>query len=89
MGNERDCVYRMSPERNMSVREALVEASSFLGSCGVLEPQHNARLLLEHVLGLEGTAFYAALGDSFPSSVREEWERIIARKAAGEPAQYI
>lgn len=89
MGNERDCVYRMPPERNMSVREALVEASSFLGSCGVLEPQHNARLLLEHVLGLEGTRFYAALGDPFPSSVKETWERIIARKAAGEPAQYI
>ncbi|QDY84485.1 peptide chain release factor N(5)-glutamine methyltransferase [Paenibacillus polymyxa] len=89
MGNERDCVYRMPSERNMSIREALVEASSFLGSCGVLEPQHNARLLLEHVLGLEGTRFYAALGDPFPSSVKESWERIIARKAAGEPAQYI
>ncbi|MGZ0043374.1 peptide chain release factor N(5)-glutamine methyltransferase [Paenibacillus ottowii] len=89
MGNERDCVYRMPPERNMSIREALVEASSFLGSCGVLEPQHNARLLLEHALGLEGTRFYAALGDPFPSSVKKAWERIIARKAAGEPAQYI
>ncbi|MDQ0492589.1 release factor glutamine methyltransferase [Paenibacillus brasilensis] len=73
----------------MSIREALVEASSFLGSCGVLEPQHNARLLLEHVLGLEGTAFYAALADPFPASSKEAWEALISRKAAGEPAQYI
>lgn len=55
----------------------------------MLEPQHNARLLLEHVLGLEGTAFYAALGDPFPASGKEAWEAVIARKAAGEPAQYI
>ncbi|MET3207150.1 UNVERIFIED_CONTAM: release factor glutamine methyltransferase [Paenibacillus sp. PvR008] len=89
MGHERDFVYRMSPERSMSIREALVEASSFLGSCGLLEPQHNARLLLEHVLRLEGTAFYAALGDPFPASGKEAWEAVIARKAAGEPAQYI
>ncbi|MCC3379422.1 peptide chain release factor N(5)-glutamine methyltransferase [Paenibacillus farraposensis] len=89
MGHERDQVYRMSPERSMSIREALIEASSFLGSCGVLEPQHNARLLLEHVLGLEGTAFYAALGDPFPASGKEAWEAVVTRKAAGEPAQYI
>ncbi|WP_068497344.1 peptide chain release factor N(5)-glutamine methyltransferase [Paenibacillus kribbensis] len=89
MGHERDRAYRMSPDRSISIREALVEASSFLGGCGVLEPQHNARLLLEHVLGLEGTAFYAALADPFPASGKEAWEAIIARKAAGEPAQYI
>lgn len=89
MGHERDQVYRMSPERSMSIREALIEASSFLGSCGVLEPQHNARLLLEHVLRLEGTDFYAALGDPFPASGKEAWEAVVTRKAAGEPAQYI
>ncbi|ASR45550.1 peptide chain release factor N(5)-glutamine methyltransferase [Paenibacillus kribbensis] len=89
MGHERDRAYRMSPDRSISIREALVEASSFLGGCGVLEPQHNARLLLEHVLGLEGTAFYAALADPFPVSGKEMWEEAIARKAAGEPAQYI
>ncbi|EHS55220.1 hypothetical protein WG8_4790, partial [Paenibacillus sp. Aloe-11] len=83
MGHERDRAYRMSPDRSISIREALVEASSFLGGCGVLEPQHNARLLLEHVLGLEGTAFYAALADPFPVSGKETWEEAIARKAAG------
>ncbi|MDP4096110.1 peptide chain release factor N(5)-glutamine methyltransferase [Paenibacillus sp. P96] len=72
-----------------SIREALAEASSFLGTVGVMEPQHNARLLLEYVLGLEGTAFYAELGQPFPADRAAEWALVVNRKAAGEPAQYI
>ncbi|MDO7906505.1 peptide chain release factor N(5)-glutamine methyltransferase [Paenibacillus sp. JX-17] len=77
----------MTPNR--SIREALTEASSFLAGLGVLEPQHNARLLLEHVLGLEGAAFFAAMADPFPASGMVRWQDAIRRKAAGEPAQYI
>ncbi|WP_106767300.1 peptide chain release factor N(5)-glutamine methyltransferase [Paenibacillus faecalis] len=79
--------FRSTPER--SIREALVEASSFLSSCGVLEPQHNAQLLLESVLGLTGTAYYMALPEPFPEDRREAWDEAITRKAEGMPAQYI
>nr|WP_025681516.1 peptide chain release factor N(5)-glutamine methyltransferase [Paenibacillus massiliensis] len=79
--------YRMSPGR--SIREALTEASSFLAEAGVLEPQHNARLLLEHVLDMQGAAFYAELGQPFPAGKQQDWEAVVNRKAAGEPAQYI
>lgn len=79
--------FQMLPER--SIREALTEASSFLEINGVMEPLHNARLLLEHVLGMEGTAFYAALGEAFPAGQASAWESIISRKAEGEPAQYL
>lgn len=79
--------FTLTPER--SIREAFLEASSFLDGVGVLEPQRNAQLLLEHVLGLTGTAYYVALGDGFPEDRRSDFEDVINRKADGVPAQYI
>ncbi|HAG00497.1 peptide chain release factor N(5)-glutamine methyltransferase [Paenibacillus lactis] len=79
--------FALTPER--SIREAFLEASSFLDGVGVLEPQRNAQLLLEHVLGLTGTAYYLALGDGFPEDRRSDFEDVINRKADGVPAQYI
>ena len=76
----------MTPEQ--SCREAFVEASSFEKS-GVYEPQNNARLLLEHVLGVYGAAYYMMQPEPFPSELRSRWEDAVTRKAAGEPAQYI
>jgi release factor glutamine methyltransferase len=77
----------MTPEQ--SCREAFVEASSFLEKCGVYEPQNNARLLLEHVLGVYGVQYYMMQPEPFPGELRSRWEEAVTRKAAGEPAQYI
>ncbi|UUZ82567.1 hypothetical protein LJK88_00190 [Paenibacillus sp. P26] len=41
----------MSVKRPATIREAYVEASSFLQRSGVREPEANARSLLEHLLG--------------------------------------
>ncbi|MCA1294065.1 peptide chain release factor N(5)-glutamine methyltransferase [Paenibacillus sp. alder61] len=79
--------YVLSGDLNIS--EARREASSFLAARGVAEPESNAELLLRHVLGLEGAAYLAALRDPFPLERKAEWEEVIRRKAAGEPAQYI
>lgn len=83
---ERKC-FVSTPER--SIREAFIEASSFLEYCGVLEPQRNAQLLLEFVLGLTGTAYYMALPELFPEDRRTVWEEVVNRKGEGVPAQYI
>lgn len=56
---------------------------------GCVEPQRSAQLLLEHVLGLSGAAYYMALADPFPAAVKDAWEAGITRRAAGEPVQYI
>nr|WP_179945221.1 peptide chain release factor N(5)-glutamine methyltransferase [Paenibacillus durus] len=72
-----------------SIREAFAEASSFLSGLGVSEPQRSAQLLLEHVLGLSGAAYYMAMADSFPADKREEWEAAMTRRGSGEPVQYI
>ena len=77
----------MTPK--LSIREAFAEASSFFINCGVMEPQRNAQLLLEHVLGLSSTAYYMALPEPFPAAAISAWEDAVTRKAAGEPAQYI
>lgn len=79
--------YVLSGDLNIS--EARREASSFLAALGVAEPESNAELLLRHVLGLEGAAYLSALRDPFPLERKAEWEKVIRRKAAGEPAQYI
>lgn len=72
-----------------SNREAFVKASSFLEECGVLEPQNNAKLLLSHVLGLEGAAYYMALPELFPAEKMTAFIDAVNRKGDGEPAQYI
>ncbi|YCI25658.1 peptide chain release factor N(5)-glutamine methyltransferase [Paenibacillus sp. Z6-24] len=80
-------LFVMQPQR--SIREAYVEASSFLREQQVMEPESNTRLLLEWVLDLSGAAYYMALPDPFPADKREAWESAVNRKAQGEPAQYI
>lgn len=72
-----------------SIREAFAEASSFLAGHGLMEPQRSSQLLLEHVLGLSGAAYYMALADPFPLARKAEWEALVTRRAAGEPVQYI
>lgn len=72
-----------------SIREAFAEASSFLEEQGAHEPQRSAQLLLEHVLGLSGAAYYMALFDPFPAEKRADWEAAVTRRGRGEPAQYI
>lgn len=79
--------FELTPQR--SIREAFVEASSFLDSMRVMEPQRNAQLLLEHVLGVAGTSYYMALMEPFPADRRHALEDAINRKAQGVPAQYI
>lgn len=73
----------------LNIMEARREASSFLAASGINEPDSNADLLMRHVLGLEGAAYLMALRDPFPEDRKDEWEEVIRRKAAGEPAQYI
>ncbi len=79
--------FTMKPQQ--SIREAYVEASSFFRQHEVMEPESNARLLLEWVLGLSGAGYYMALPDPFPYERQVAWEEAVRRKAAGEPAQYI
>ncbi|MDF2937319.1 MAG: prmC [Paenibacillaceae bacterium] len=72
-----------------TIREAYVEASSFLKRHGVDEPAQNGQLLLEHLLGWSRTRLFLNWQDPFPEEKELDWQRLLSRRAGGEPVQYI
>jgi release factor glutamine methyltransferase len=73
----------------MTIHEACRQASSFLEAQGILEAQRQAEQLMGYLLGWDRTEFLLRLREPFPEELREQWERLVRRKAAGEPVQYI
>ncbi|CAH1193467.1 Release factor glutamine methyltransferase [Paenibacillus plantiphilus] len=79
-----------SPDRQpLTIGEACVQASLFLEGSGVGEPRANAERLLMHLLRLERAELLRDWRDEFPADLEAEWERLLERKADGEPVQYI
>ncbi|UKS26063.1 peptide chain release factor N(5)-glutamine methyltransferase [Paenibacillus sp. HWE-109] len=72
-----------------TIREAYVEASSFLGKLGVAEAASCVELLLQHLLGCTRTKLLFRFQEQFPVELAESWRQLVERKAAGEPVQYI
>jgi release factor glutamine methyltransferase len=72
-----------------TIREAFVRASSFLGEHGVDENKRIAELLLQHVLGMDRTELFMQWDCPFPLEKLGPWDEALARKASGEPLQYI
>lgn len=72
-----------------TIREACVQASSFLEESGVEEARSNAELLLMHVLKVDRMALLRDWNEPFAPELAATWEEVVRRKAAGEPAQYI
>lgn len=79
----------MRDNRAMTIREAYAEASSFLRRSGVGEPEANAGRLLEHLLGESRSGLLLRWPEPFPQEREADWKRLLARKASGEPVQYI
>jgi release factor glutamine methyltransferase len=76
-------------ERTQTIAEALREAARVLREAGVAEPRREAGTLLAHAAGLERT--YLLTHDEEPLTTEQlsRFESAIARRAAGEPSQYI
>lgn len=73
-----------------TIREACLQASSLFVEHDVLEPRANAERLLMHLLGLEDRSrLLLCWNEPFPDGHAGQWQEMVARKAAGEPAQYI
>lgn len=79
----------MHDERRITIREAYAEASSFLRQRGVREPEANAGRLLEHLLGESRSGLLLRWPEPFPREREADWQRLLERKASGEPVQYI
>ena len=63
------------------------EAAARLRAAGVESPEHDAEVLLAHVLGVERSRL--ALVDDVPAPAAEEYDVLVARRAAREPLQHL
>ncbi|WP_079914198.1 peptide chain release factor N(5)-glutamine methyltransferase [Paenibacillus sp. 32352] len=79
----------MTVERKLTIREAYVEASSFLQGHEVSEASNCAELLLQHLLGWSRSEMLLRWQEMFPVELEGQWCELLKRKAAGEPVQYI
>ena len=79
----------MNGRPETTIREAYMQASSFLRERAVRDAAAAAELLLCHVLNVERSELFMRWDERFPPAKREEWRRLLERKAAGEPVQYL
>ena len=73
----------------MTLGEALAAGAAILDQNHVASPRLTAEVLLSHAAGVERPFLYAHREDTLPAGERREYEAAIARRAAGEPLQYI
>lgn len=73
----------------VSIAEALRQASRALEQGGVAEARHEAASLLSHVLGRDRTFLISHAEEQLGDGEWERFEAMVARRFAGEPAQYI
>jgi len=72
-----------------TIREAFVEASSFLNRHGIEEAALSGEMLLQHLLGWSRSKLLLNWRDPFPEDLELEWQKLLGRRATGEPVQYI
>lgn len=77
------------PIAAMTIREAWLQASSFLRDRGAEDGEASAEWLLQHLLGLNRSEFFMRWNEAFPEERRERWNRMLERRARKEPVQYI
>src|SRR5688500_9666088 len=74
---------------SISIGEALRRAADVLEQNGVAEARREAGALLSHVIAGDRTFLISHAEDSIGEGEQRRLEELIARRAAGEPAQYI
>ena len=72
-----------------SIGEALRRAAQALDHAGVAEARREASSLLSHLVGEDRTFLISHAEDELGDSELRKFAAAIARRAAGEPAQYI
>jgi len=72
-----------------TIREVLFGASRFFEEKGIRSAQHNAEVLVQHVLGMDKMRMVLSLGEAFPEEKRAEFEALMRRRGEHEPLQYI
>ncbi|WP_232697913.1 peptide chain release factor N(5)-glutamine methyltransferase [Brevibacillus daliensis] len=73
----------------VTIREALVWASSFLREADTKDPRFEAELLIRSVIGMNRSQFLSSLPDPVSESDMEQIRQLCERRATNEPIQYI
>ncbi|MDQ3806421.1 MAG: peptide chain release factor N(5)-glutamine methyltransferase, partial [Acidobacteriota bacterium] len=79
----------MSERHSPTVAEALREGAESLRAAGVAEPRREAGLLLAHLTGRDRTFLLTHPEERLAPARFNEFRRGVARRAAGEPLQYV
>ncbi|MDP5276807.1 peptide chain release factor N(5)-glutamine methyltransferase [Chengkuizengella axinellae] len=78
--------------QQLTVREAYLEASSFLNKTknqNTQDPSQVCRWMLEALFEWKHNDFFLRWNEPFPMDKSEQWQDMLNRKTAGEPVQYI
>ena len=78
-----------APDPPVTVRAALGAASARLRARGMATPWLDAAVLLAHSLGVSKERLFAAYPERLPELARLRFERLLERRAAGEPVAYL
>jgi release factor glutamine methyltransferase len=73
----------------MKIRDALHEAADLLRAAGIADARPDARALLSHTLARDHAFLVAHSEDEIDPAALALYRACIARRAAGEPVQYI
>jgi release factor glutamine methyltransferase len=73
----------------LTIAEALREASTALRVAGLAEPRREAGSLLSHVVGRDSAFLITHADETLDGGARDSFRAAVARRAAGEPFQYI
>jgi release factor glutamine methyltransferase len=73
----------------VTIREALQDGGRDLKAAGCPSPHVDAELLLAHALGVTRTSLFAEPERELGADEAERFGRLVARRAAREPAAYI
>lgn len=74
---------------NLKIAQALHEAAELLRAAGISDARPDARLLLSHTLACDHAFLIAHSGEEIAPESLARFRACIARRAAGEPVQYI
>ena len=77
------------PDAPLTVRAALGAASARLQARGMATPWLDATVVLAHALGVSKERLFAAYPEPLPEVARLRFERLLARREAGEPVAYL
>lgn len=77
------------PHSSMKIREALHEAAALLRAAEIADARPDARALLSHTLARDHAFLVAHSDEEIEPAALALYQQRIARRAAGEPLQYI